>query len=197
MIALKGNKSSATKNCTFKTTGLAWTNNTMFPREVVEAPLNPDRIRSGFSKANGGNPICLNADICNKSVELLESIKLCLTSKSLILNVRMGTSWCGCNTRLRSTERKVITPSIGLMPPSANPGWMKLIRSRAEATQSNICFFSFRVIFFINGSPPSMNVVDYGSRSHWSCGGSGGWISGYIPTFFLWADILFQMSCSY
>ena len=70
MMALKGDKSSTTKNCTFRIIGQAWTGSTTSPKEVVEAPLNPDSIHPGFCKANGGNPICLNADVCNRSVEL-------------------------------------------------------------------------------------------------------------------------------
>ena len=42
-----------------------------------------------------------------------------------------------------------------------------------------------------------MNVVDYDFRSRWSYGGHGGWISGYLPMFFLLLDILFQMLDSY
>lgn len=92
MMALKNDKSSTIENCTFRITGPTWTGSTTSPKEVVEALLNPNSIHSRFSRVDGGNPICLNADICNRLVELPESIKLRLTSKSLIPNVRMKTS---------------------------------------------------------------------------------------------------------
>ena len=92
MMALNEDKSSITKNCMFRITGSAWTGNMISPREVVEAPLNPDSIRPRFSRADGGNSFCLNADICNRSTELLGSTNICLTSKSLIPNVRMRAS---------------------------------------------------------------------------------------------------------
>lgn len=133
------------------------------PKEVVEALLKPDSIRLGFSKADDGNPIYLNVDSCNRSGELPGSTKICLTSKSLIPNVRMRASSCGCNTRLGSIKEKVITPSIGRVPPSGKPGWMKLTYSLTETTRSNLCLFPFRVVFFINGPP--INIVDYEFRS--------------------------------
>ena len=153
MMALNGDKSSITKNCMFRITGLAWTGSMISPRKVVKAPLNPDSIRPRFSRADGGNSICLNADICNRSIELLGSTKICLTSKLLIPNVRMRASWCGCNTRLRSTGGNVITPFIGCMPPSANPGWMELTCSGTEAAQSNFCLF--RLALYLSSMGPS------------------------------------------
>lgn len=92
MMALKGDKSFTIENCTLKTIGLTWTSITTSPREVVDASLNPDSIRPRFSKADSENLICLNADICNRSVELSRSTKIRLTSNSLIPNVRMRTS---------------------------------------------------------------------------------------------------------
>ena len=98
MIVLNRDKSSTTENYTFRIIGPAWTTNTISPKEVVEASLNPNSIRTGFSKADGGNSICLNADICNRSAKLFGSTKIYLTSKSLILSVRMRVSLYGCNT---------------------------------------------------------------------------------------------------
>lgn len=69
-MALKGDKSSTTKNCTLRVTGSTWIDNTMSLREVVEAPLNPNNIRPEFSRIEGMNPICLINDICKRSVEL-------------------------------------------------------------------------------------------------------------------------------
>lgn len=87
MMALKGDRSSTIENCTLRTTTLAWMSNTTSSREVVDAPLNPDNIFSGFSKSDSENPICLNT-----SAELPGSTKIRLTSKSLIPNVRMRAS---------------------------------------------------------------------------------------------------------
>lgn len=133
-MALNRNRSSTTENYTFRVTGLAWTSNTMSPKDVVEAPLKPDNIRLGFSRVDGENPICLITDTCKRSVELPKSTKIRLTSKSLIPNVRMRASRCGCNIRLESTGGNVITPSIGCALLQTSPGRMKLIYSRTEVT---------------------------------------------------------------
>ena len=92
MMVLKKDKYSTIENHTLRTIGPAWTGNTMSPREVVDAPLNPNNIRPGFSMAGGKNLICLNVDICNRSAELPGSTKIRLTSKSLIPNVKMRAS---------------------------------------------------------------------------------------------------------
>ena len=47
-MTLKGDKSPTTENCTLRVTRPAWTGSTMSLREVVAAPLNPDKIRPGF-----------------------------------------------------------------------------------------------------------------------------------------------------
>lgn len=70
MMALNGDMSSTTKNYTFKIIDLTWMGSTMSLREVVKDLLNPDSIRSGFSKADGGNPIYLNTTICNRSAKM-------------------------------------------------------------------------------------------------------------------------------
>ena len=106
------------------TTGLAWIGNTMSPRDVVEAPLNPDNIRLGFSRFKGVYPICFITDTCKRFAELPGSTKIHLTSKSLIPNVRIRASRCGCNIWLGSIEGKVITPSIEQVIPLVNLGWM-------------------------------------------------------------------------
>lgn len=92
MIALKGDKSSTTENYTFCRIGPTWTGSMTFPREVVDALLNPGSICLGFSRVDGGNPIFLKANICNRSTELLESTKIRLTSKLLIPKVRIRAS---------------------------------------------------------------------------------------------------------
>ena len=153
MMGLKGDKSSTIENCTFWITGTTWTGSTTSPREVVETPLNPDSIRSGFSRVDGRNPICLNADICNRSIELPGSTKIRLTSKSLIPKVRIRASSWGCSTRLGSTGGKVITPSIGRMPPGGKPSWMELTCYRMEVAQSNIFLFRLELYFSSTGAP--------------------------------------------
>lgn len=152
-MALNGDRSFTIENCTFRATKPAWTGNTMLPRDVVEAPLKPNNIRPRFSRVNGENPICLITDTCKRSTELLGSTKIRLTSKLLIPNVRMRASQCGCNMRLKSTEGKVITPSIRhtLLPTSLS--WMKLIRSRTETTQNSLCLFRLELYSSLMGPP--------------------------------------------
>lgn len=89
-----------------------------FPKEVVDALLNPDNIRLGFFRVDGERPIFLYADICKRSAKLPESIKTLLTSKSLIPSVRIKASSYGRNTQLGSIGGKVIIPSIGQVPPT-------------------------------------------------------------------------------
>ena len=112
-MALNGDRFATIENCTLRITGPAWTGNTMSPKDVVEASLNPDNVHLGFSKFEGLNPIYLIIDTCKRSGELPGSTKIHLTSKSLIPSVRIRTSRCGCNIRLGSTGGKVITSSIG------------------------------------------------------------------------------------
>ena len=112
-MALNGDRFAPIENCTLRITGPAWTGNTMSPKDVVEASLNPDNVHLGFSKFEGLNPIYLIIDTCKRSGELPGSTKIHLTSKSLIPSVRIRTSRCGCNIRLGSTGGKVITSSIG------------------------------------------------------------------------------------
>lgn len=92
MMALNKDRSSTTKNCTFRITGSAWTGSMMSPREVVEDLLNLDSIHLRFSRDDSGNPIYLNATICNKSTELSRSTRILLKLKSLISSVRMRVS---------------------------------------------------------------------------------------------------------
>ena len=105
----------------------------MSPREIVEAPLKPDSTCPGFSKVDEENPICLNANIYNRSSELPGSTKIHLTSKSLIPNIRMRASSYDCNTRLGSIGGKVITPFIRHVSSSGKPGWMELTCFLTEA----------------------------------------------------------------
>ena len=99
-MTLKGDKYCTTENCTLRVTGPAWTGSTMSPNEVVAAPLNPDKIRPGFSRPIRLRPMWLITDACKRSAELPGSTRMRLTSKSLIPRDRMRTSWCGCNIRV-------------------------------------------------------------------------------------------------
>lgn len=80
--------------------------------DVVEALLNPDSIRLGFSKLEGINPIYLITDICKRSVELPWLTKIHLTLKSPIPSFKIRASWCDYNTQAGSIGGKMITPSI-------------------------------------------------------------------------------------
>ena len=111
--ALKGDKSSTTKNCLLRVIGLAWIGSAISPMNIVEAPLNPDNIRPEFSKLEGMNPICFITDTCKSSVELPGSTIIHLTLKSPIPSVRIWACRCGYNTWTGSTGGKMITPSIG------------------------------------------------------------------------------------
>ena len=153
MIALKWDKSFTIENHTFWITSLTWMGNTTSSREMVEAPLNPDSIHPGFSKVDDGNPICLNADICNRSVELLGSTKIHLTSKSLIPKFRIRASSWGCSTRLGSNGGKVITPSIGHVPLWGKPIRRELTCSLIETVWSNLCLFCLEFYFSSMGLP--------------------------------------------
>ena len=64
----------------------------MSPKDIVVAPLNPDNIRSGFSKAVGRSLICLKADIYKRLAELPVLIKTLLTSNPFIPSVRIKAS---------------------------------------------------------------------------------------------------------
>ena len=140
-MALRGDKSSSTDNCTLKVTGPTWTGSTASPREVVEAPLNPDRTRLGFSRLEGTSPSCLTTDTCKRSVELPRSTKIHLKSKSPIPRDRIKASRCGCNIRMGSTGGKMIVPSIGWALLLVNPGRMELTRSPTKAARNNLCLF--------------------------------------------------------
>ena len=122
-------------------TGPAWTGSTTSPREVVAAPLNPDKIRPGFSMPDSSSPICLITDACKRSAELPGSTRIRLTSKSPIPRDRMKASRCGCNIHVRSTRGKMIVPSIGWALPPVNSGRMELTHSRIDAAHSSLCHF--------------------------------------------------------
>ena len=152
-MVLKGDKSSTTENCMLRMTGPAWTGSTTSPREVVAAPLNPDKIRPGFSRLEGTIPICLITYTYKRSVELPGSTKILLTSKSPIPRDRIRVSWSGCNIRMGSTRGKMIVPSIGWALPLVNSGRMELIHSRIEAARSNLCLFRLKSYSSSMGPP--------------------------------------------
>ena len=134
-------------------TGPAWTGSTTSPREVVVAPLNPEKIRPGFSMSDSSSPICLITDACKRLAELSGSTRIRLTSKSPIPRDRMRASQCGCNIRMGSTRGKMIVPSIGWALPQVNPGRMELTRSRTDAARSSLCFFRLELYSSSSGPP--------------------------------------------
>ena len=155
MMALKWDKSSTTKNYTFWVIGPACTGNTMSPKEIVKAPLNPDSIHPGFSKVDGRSPIWLYTDICKRSIELPGSIKTLLTSKLLIPGVKIKASSCDCRTRLGSIGEKVIILSIGRAPPPNKLCWMELAYSLMEVTCNSLFLFHLE-LYFSSMRPPWM-----------------------------------------
>ena len=140
-MTLKGDKSCTTENCTLRVTGSAWTGSTISPKEVVDDPLNPERIRPGFSRPVRLWPMWLTNDACTRSSELPGLTKMRLTSKSPISRDRMRVSRCGYNIRVGSAGGKMIVPSMGRGPPPAIPGRMELKSSRTDASGNNLCFF--------------------------------------------------------
>lgn len=114
-------------------TGPALIGNMTSLKEIVDAPLNPNNIYPGFSKVDGGSPICLYVDICKRSAELPRSIRTLLTLKSLIPSVRIRASSCGYSTRFGSIGEKVIISSIRHVPPLGRLRWMELTCSLTEA----------------------------------------------------------------
>ena len=121
-MTLKGDKSCTIENCTLRVTGPAWTGSIISPKEVVNAQLNPDKIRPGFSRPVRLRPMWLTTDACTRSAELLGSTRMRLTSKSPISRDRMRASRCGCSVRVGSIGGKMIVPSMGRGPDSCPIG---------------------------------------------------------------------------
>ena len=69
--------------------GPAWTGSTISPNEVVAVSLNLEKIRPRFSRLVRLRPMWLITDAYTRSVELLGSIRMRLTSKSPIPRDRM------------------------------------------------------------------------------------------------------------
>ena len=151
-MILKGDNSCTTENCTLRVTGPTWTNSTMSPNDVVDDPLNPDRIRTGFSRPVRLCPMWLITDACKRSAELPGSIRMHLKSKSPIPRDRMRASRCGCSIRVGSTGGKTIVPSMGRGPPPVISGRMELTRSRTNAACNNL--YLFRLELYSSSSCP-------------------------------------------
>ena len=152
-MTLKGDNSCTTENCTLRVTGPAWTGSTMSPKDVVEDPLNPDRIRPGFSRPVRLCPMWPTTDACTRSAELPGSTKIRRTSKSPISRDKMRASRCGCSVRVGSTGGKMIVPSMGRGPPPVSPGRMELMRSRIDAARNNFCLFRLKSYSSSDGPP--------------------------------------------
>ena len=180
-MTLKGDKSCTTENCTLRVTGPAWTGSTISPKEVVDAPLNPDKIRLGFSRPVRLCPMWLMTDACTRSAELPGSTRMRLTLKSPISRDRMRVSRCGCNIRVGSTGGKMIIPCMGRAPP---PSYHRL--DGVDTLTHRCCpqqplSLSFRVILLVEWA--SVNMVYNGFGGGWSPEGFRVVISGSVSTF--------------
>ena len=168
-MTLKGDKSYTTEICTLRVTGPAWTNSTISPNEVVDAPLNPDKIRPGFSRPVRLRPMWLMTDACTRSAELPGSTRMRLTSKSPISRDRMRASRCGCNIRVGSTGGKMIVPFMGRGPPPSYP------RPDGVDTLTHRCCpqqplsLSFGVVLLVEWA--SVNIAYNGLGGGWGPGG--------------------------
>ena len=151
-MMLKGDKSCTTENCTLRVTGPAWTGSTMSPNDVVDDPLNPDRIRPGFSRPVRLCLMWLTTDAYTRLVKLSGSTKMRLTSKSPISRDKMRVSRCGCSVRVGSTGGKMIVPSMGRGPPPVSPGRMELMCSRIDAARNN--FYLSRLESYCSSDGP-------------------------------------------
>ena len=152
-MTLKGDNSCTTENCTLRVTWPAWTDSIISPKDVVDDPLNPDKIRPGFSRPARLCPIWPTTDACTRSAELPGSTKIRLTSKSPISRERMRASRCGCSVQAGSTGGKMIVPSMGRGPSPVRPDRMELMRSRIDAARSNLCLFRLESYSSSDGPP--------------------------------------------
>lgn len=149
-MTLKGDNSCTTENCTLRVTGPAWTGSIMSPKDVVEDPLNPDKIRPGFSRPVRLCPIWPMTDACTRSAELPGSTKTRLTSKSPIPRERMRASRCGCSVRVGSTGGKMIVPSMGRGPPPPSyPGPDGVDTLTHQCCPQQSLPLSFGVVLFV------------------------------------------------
>ncbi|KAL6342419.1 hypothetical protein AAG906_009092 [Vitis piasezkii] len=122
-------------------------------QEVVDAPLNPDKIRPGFSRPVRLRPMWLMTDACTRSAELPGSTRIRLMSNSPISRDRMRALRCGCNIRVGFTSGKMIVPSMGQGPALVIPGQMELMRSRTNASRNNLCLFRLESCSSSDGPP--------------------------------------------
>ena len=152
-MTLKGDSSCTTENCTLRVTGPAWTGSMISPKDVVDDPLNPDKIRPGFSRPARLCPMRPTTDACTRSAELPGSTKIRRTSKSPISRDKMRASRCGCSVRVGSTGGKIIVPSMGRGPSPVRPGRMELMRSRIDAARNNFCLFRLESYSSSDGPP--------------------------------------------
>ena len=146
-------KGDTTENYTLRVTGSAWTGSTMSPKDVVDNPLNPDRICPGFSRPVRLCPMWLTTNACTRSAELPGSTKMRLTSKSTTSRDKMRVSRCGCSVRVGSTSGKMIVPSMGRGPPSVTLGRIELTRSHTNVARNNFCLFHLESYSSSDGPP--------------------------------------------
>ena len=151
MMELKMGKSSIIENCMFWVTGPACTGNMTSPRKAVVAPLNPNNIRLGFSRADGRSPISYRLTPARGQLSYPDRSKLFLrrTHLSLVsglgcLRVAAKPDW------LLLAERWLCRPLGWHSLPVSYVGWswyVPLWRLR-EAT---FAFFVWNCIFHQRG----------------------------------------------
>ena len=146
----------------------------MSPKEVVDDPLNPDRIRPGFSRPVRLCPMWLTTDACTRSAELPGSTRMHLTSKSPISRDMMRASRCGCNILVGSTGGKMIVSFMGRDPPPSYPRPDGVDTLAYRCGPQQLLSFSFGVILLVRWAP--VNIVYNG------LGGSRVVILGSVST---------------
>ena len=179
-MTLKGDKYCTTENCTLRVTGSAWIGSTISPNEVVDAPLNPDKIRPGFSRLVRLRPMWLMTDVCTRSVELPRSTKMRLTLKSSIFRDRMRASRCSCNIRVGSTSGKMIVPSMGRAPSPNYPRSYGVEVLTHQCCMQQPLSLSLGVVFLVQWA--SVDIVYNGFGGGWNPRGSRVVISGSVST---------------
>ncbi|RVX20600.1 hypothetical protein CK203_002922 [Vitis vinifera] len=119
---------------------------------MVDDPLNPDKIRPGFSRPARLCPIWPMTDACTRSAELPGQPRYVLHQNLLFLE-RMRASRCGCSVRVGSTGGKMIVPSMGRGPSPVRPGRMELMRSRIDARSQQFLPFPPGIVFLVRWAP--------------------------------------------
>ena len=122
----------------------------MSPMEIIEALLNPDSIRLGFSIADGESPICLYVNIYKRSSELPESTKFFSRQNHLSLVLGSG-HFCVVVVPDQVYQREDDCPVHQHAPLLGESRWMKLTYSLTEAAWISLCLFHLELYFSSTG----------------------------------------------